>query len=71
MEDPEYRKECAVRAGAEATVSELTRAHGARKSRHRGAVRTHLQITFAAIACNVKRFIRHAQQCACPALETA
>lgn len=71
MEDPEYRKECAVRAGAEATVSELTRAHGARKSRHRRAVRTHLQITFAAIACNVKRFIRHAQQCACPALETA
>ena len=29
------------------------------------------EITFAAIACNVKRFIRHAQQCACPALETA
>ena len=71
MEDTEYRKECAVRAGAEATVSELTRAHGARKSRHRKAARTQLQILFAATACNVKRFIRYAQQCACPQVEMA
>ena len=71
MEDTEYRKECAVRAGAEACVSELTRAHGARKSRHRKAARTQLQILFAATACNVKRFIRHARECACPELEMA
>lgn len=71
MEDQGYRKKCAVRAGAEATVSELTRAHGARKSRHRKAARTKLQILFAAIACNVKRFIRYSQECACPELETA
>ena len=69
MEDEKYRKQCAVRAGVEATVSELTRAHGARASRHRKAVRTRLQIIFAAMACNVKRFIRYSQQCTCPALE--
>ena len=71
MADKGYRKECAVRAGAEATVSELTRAHGARKSRHRKAARTGLQIIFAGMACNVKRFIRYTQQGACPELETA
>jgi hypothetical protein len=59
MDDPEYRKKCAVRAGAEAMVSEIVRAHGARKSRHRSETRTRLQLIFAAIACNVKRFIRH------------
>ncbi len=61
MSDPEYRKECAIRAGAEAMVSELTRAHGMRKSRHRATARTRLQLIFATIACNVKRFIRHCQ----------
>lgn len=62
MEDTEYRKECAVRAGVEATVSELTRSHGVRRSRHRKRSRTRLQLVFAAIACNVKRFIRHGEQ---------
>jgi len=62
MSDETYRKECAVRAGAEATVSGLTRAHGMRKSRHRKQGRTRLQLIFAALACNVKRFIRHGKQ---------
>ena len=35
MENGEYRKRCAIRAGAEATVSEMVRAHGMRRSRHR------------------------------------
>ncbi|HEX9972193.1 MAG TPA: transposase, partial [bacterium] len=35
MSNRDYRKACAIRAGVEATVSELTRAHGLRKSRHR------------------------------------
>ena len=61
MGNKEYRKECAIRAGAEAMVSELTRAHGMRKSRHRKRTRTKLQIIFAALACNVKRFISHGQ----------
>jgi len=62
MSNKQYRKECAVRAGAEATVSELTRAHGMRKSRHRKNKRTRLQLIFSAIACNVKRFIRHGEK---------
>ena len=71
MQDEGYRKQCAVRAGVEATVSELTRAHGARRSRHRKPARTQLQMIFAALACNVKRFIRYTQQCACPEPATA
>jgi len=59
MEDSDYRKECAIRAGAESLVSELTRAHGMRKSRHRERQRTRLQLIFAVLACNVKRFIAH------------
>jgi hypothetical protein len=59
MENTDYRKQCATRAGAEATVSEMVRSHGVRKSRHRTESRTRLQLLFAAIACNVKRFIRH------------
>jgi len=62
MNNKEYRKECATRAGVEGTVSELTRAHGVRKSRHKDRDRTSLQLVFAALACNVKRFIRHGQQ---------
>ena len=62
MSDSAYRKECAIRAGAEATVSELTRAHGLRKSRHRKRTRTRLQLIFGALACNVKRFIRHGEK---------
>lgn len=62
MSDKEYRKECAIRAGVEATVSELTRGHGVRKSRHRKRSRTKLQLIFAALSCNVKRFIRYGEQ---------
>ena len=59
MENTDYRKRCAIRAGAEATVSEMVRAHGVRRSKHRTEGRTRLRVIFAAIACNVKRFIRH------------
>jgi len=62
MSNGAYRKACAIRAGAEATVSELTRAHGLRKSHHRELSRTKLQLIFGALACNVKRFIRHGEQ---------
>ena len=59
MGNKKYREECAIRSGVEATVSEMTRAHGMRKSRHRKQSRTKLQLIFGAIACNVKRFIRY------------
>lgn len=71
MSNEAYRKECAIRAGAEATVSELTRAHGVRSSRHRKRSRTKLQLIFAALACNVKRFIRHGEQYAYLELKAA
>ncbi len=71
MSNGEYRKECAIRAGAEATVSELTRAHGMRKSRHRKQSRTRLQLIFAALACNVKLFIQNGEQYAYLELEPA
>ena len=61
MGDTEYRKQCGVRAGAEGMVSELTRSHGVRKSRHRSESPTRIQFIYAAIACNVKRYIRHIQ----------
>lgn len=59
MEDEDYRKECAIRAGAESLVNEVANGHGARKSRHRSQERSKLQLIFASIACNVKRFIRY------------
>ena len=37
MEDEDYRKECAIRAGAESLVNEVANGHGARKARHRSA----------------------------------
>jgi len=57
MSDKEYRTECGVRAGAEATVSELARAHGLRRSRHRKRSRTNLQLIFSA-SQNIHLFIR-------------
>ena len=71
MDNEEYRKECAIRAGVEATVSELTRVHAVRRSRHRKRSRTKLQLIFAALACNVKRFIRHGEQYAYLELKAA
>jgi hypothetical protein len=71
MSNGDYRQQCAIRAGAEATVSELTRAHGLRKSRHRDRSRTKLQLIFGALACNVKRFIRHGEQYAYLELKSA
>lgn len=59
MTEAGYRKACAIWADVEVTVSELTRAHGVRKARHRCRSRTRLQLIFAALACNVKRFIRY------------
>lgn len=60
MGDPEYRKKCAVRSGAESLVNEVANKHGARKSRHRTEKRSRLQLIFAAMACNVKRYINSA-----------
>lgn len=55
---PEFRKRYAVRAGIEATNSELKRAHGMRKLRVRGGARVKLAVSFKALACNVKRALK-------------
>ena len=71
MNDSDYRKQCSTRAGAEVMVSELVRKHGLRKSRHKTESRTKLQMIFGALACNVKRFLRHSFNSVYLAPETA
>jgi hypothetical protein len=52
---PDFAKRYAIRAGSEATNSELARAHGMGKLRVRGKARVKLSVYFKALACNVKR----------------
>ena len=58
MENPEYRKEYAIRAGVESMINEVANSHGCRKSRHRREDLSELQLLFGALSCNVKRFMR-------------
>ena len=51
---PRYR----IRAGIEATVSELKRKHGLGALRVRGRWRVELAVHLKALACNLKRFVR-------------
>ncbi len=55
----EFKKRYAERAGIEATNSELKRAHGLGRLRIRGFLRVRLAVYFKALACNVKRMVRH------------
>lgn len=56
---PEFKERYAVRAGIEATNSELKRAHGMKKVRVRGGARVKLAVFFKALACNVKRALKY------------
>jgi hypothetical protein len=47
-----------IRAGSEATMSEVKRGHGAGRLRVRRMAQVLLQIAFKATACNVKRWLR-------------
>jgi hypothetical protein len=62
MGNVEYRKECGTRAGAESLVNEIANSHDGRQARHRNEKGARLQLLFAGISCNVKRFIRFTQQ---------
>ena len=62
MGDVEYRKECGTRAGAESLVNEIANSHDGRQARHRTEKGARLQLFLAGISCNVKRFIRFAQE---------
>lgn len=63
MGNIEYRKECGIRAGAESLMNEIANAHDGRQSRHRNEKGSRLQLIFAGMSCNVKRFIRYTQSC--------
>jgi transposase len=53
-----FQREMHTRAGIEGTISELVRAHGARRSRYRGLAKNQLQALFTATATNLKRLAR-------------
>ena len=55
-----FAKRYAIRAGIEATNSELKRKHGLAKLRVRGRRRVVLVVCLKALACNVKRMLRAA-----------
>jgi hypothetical protein len=53
----EFQKRYDIRAGIEATNSELKRVHGLGRLRVRGDARVVLAVYFKALACNVKRMV--------------
>ena len=53
-----FRERYRIRAGIEATVSELKRKHGMGALRVRGRWRVELAVYLKALACNVKRMVR-------------
>jgi len=54
----EFKKRYAIRAGIEATNSELKRGHGLGSLRVRGRPRVELAVYLKALACNFKRMVR-------------
>jgi hypothetical protein len=54
-----FATQYAIRAGSEATNSELKRGHGMGRLRVRGEKRVKLAVYFKALACNVKRALRY------------
>jgi transposase len=57
-----FKERMHQRNAIEGTISELTRAHGLRRSRYRGFAKVELQNLFIATACNVKRWLRRLAQ---------
>ncbi len=53
-----FQEQMHRRAGIEATLSELVRAHGMRQARYRGLAKLRLQLAFTAVAVNLKRLAR-------------
>ena len=54
----QFQERYAVRAGIEATNSELKRGHGLDDLRVRGRPRVELAVYLKALACNLKRMVR-------------
>jgi hypothetical protein len=55
---PEFHQRMHQCNAIEATLSELVRAHGLRRSRYRGFSKVELQNLFIGAACNIKRWLR-------------
>ena len=66
-----WQKTYRIRAGAEATMSELKRGHGMRRLRVRRQVRVSLAVSFKVTACNVKRWLRALRRIDAPPAEAA
>ena len=58
MKSEQFIQEMHTRNGIEGTISELVRAHGARRSRYRGMVKNRLQMAFTGAAMNLKRLAK-------------
>jgi len=63
-----FKERYAIRAGSEATNSELKRGHGLGDLRVRGRPRVELAVHLKALACNIKRMVRALMSEAVPAL---
>jgi Transposase DDE domain len=59
QQSPEWKQRYALRAGAEATVSETVHAHGLRHCRYRGLAKTHVQHVLTAAGTNIVRLSQH------------
>lgn len=66
-----FRERYAIRAGIEATYSELKRVHGVGRLRVRRLPRVRLAVALKVTACNVKRWLRAAAAVAAAALLAA
>jgi transposase len=53
-----FKEKMKRRSAIEGTISELTRKHGARRSRYRGMVKSRLQALFIGAAANLKRLAK-------------
>lgn len=56
MQTDDFKKEMHSRNGIEATISELVRGFGFRRSRYRGLQKTEMQNLLVGAACNLKRW---------------
>ena len=59
---PAFQQDMHIRAGVEATISQLVRACGLRQARYRGLAKLRLQVYFTALALNLKRLTQWAAQ---------
>ena len=58
----EWWNDYKIRAGIEASISELKRAHGLGKLRVRGRERVNLAVSMKVTACNIKRWLKASVQ---------